>query len=69
MIPLISFVEDNNLQYIDWDAKVHDFINQETKEWNIQSISSFMPPNVSSDIKSIMIPCGVTLKMESLLLN
>ena len=69
MIPLISFVEDNNLQYIDWDAKVHDFINQETKEWNIQSISGFLPPNMLSDIKSIMIPCGVTLKMESLLLN
>ena len=27
MLPLMSFVDENNLHYIDWDAKVHDFLN------------------------------------------
>ena len=27
-----SFVDDNNLRYINLDAKVNDFINYETKE-------------------------------------
>ena len=27
MMHRFSFVEDNNLQYINWDAKVHNFIN------------------------------------------
>ena len=32
MKSLVSFVEDNNVQNINWDAKFHDFINQETKK-------------------------------------
>ena len=31
-MPLVSFMDDNNLQYINLDAKVHEFINHETKE-------------------------------------
>ena len=30
MVPLVSLEDDNNLQYINLDAKIHDFINQET---------------------------------------
>ena len=32
MVPLFSFLDDNNLQYINLDAMVHDIINHETKE-------------------------------------
>ena len=32
MMPPMSFVDKNNLQYINEDAKVYDFINHETKE-------------------------------------
>ena len=32
MVSLVSFVDDNNLQYINLDVKVHEFINHETKE-------------------------------------
>ena len=49
-------MEDNNVQNINIDANVHDFINQGTKEWNIHSISNILPPNVLSYIKSIPIP-------------
>ena len=56
MLPLISFVDENHLHYINWDAKVYDFINQDSKEWNLQSISSILPLNVLSDIKAILIP-------------
>ena len=31
-MPLVYFVDDNNLHYINLDAKVNDFINYETKE-------------------------------------
>ena len=31
MTPLISFVDENNLHFINRDAKVYEFINQETK--------------------------------------
>ena len=37
MVPLVSFVDDN-LQYINLEAKTHEFINHETKEWNISSV-------------------------------
>ena len=56
MLPLISFVDENHLHYINWDAKVYDFINQDSKEWNLQSISSILHLNVLSDIKAILIP-------------
>ena len=35
MTPLISFVDENNLHFINGDTKVHEFIDQETKEWNL----------------------------------
>ena len=31
MTPLISFVDESNLHFINQDAKVHEFIDQETK--------------------------------------
>ena len=31
-MPLVSFVEADNLHAVNLDAKVHDFINHETKE-------------------------------------
>ena len=49
-------MEDDNVQNINLDAKVHNSINQGTKEWNIHSISNILPPNVLSSIKSIHIP-------------
>ena len=62
MISLVSLGEENKLQFINWDAKVHDSINQETK-WNIHIISDLLPPNVLLDIKSIPIPSN-PLKIE-----
>ena len=56
MSPLISFVDENHLHYINWYAKVYDFINQDFKEQNLQSISSILPLNVLADIKAIPIP-------------
>ena len=56
MTPLISFVDENNLHFINRDAKVHEFIDQETKEWNLRSIVSFLHSNVLADIKAILIP-------------
>ena len=56
MSPLISFVDENHLHYINWDAKVYDFINQDSKEWNLQPISSILPLNVLSNIKAIPVP-------------
>ena len=35
MLPLISFVNKKKLNYINQDAKVHDFINENTSEWNL----------------------------------
>ena len=32
MVSLVYFVDNHNLHYINLDAKVHDFINHETKE-------------------------------------
>ena len=55
MTPLISFVYENNLRFINRDAKVHEFINQETKEWNLRSIVSLLPSNGLADIKAIPI--------------
>ena len=43
MTPIISFVDENNLHIINRDVKVHEFIDQETKEWNLRSIVSFSP--------------------------
>ena len=31
-MPLVSFVDENNLRYISLDAKVNYFINHDTKE-------------------------------------
>lgn len=53
MMPLVSFEDDSNLQYINLNAKVYDFISHETKEWNIYSISSI---NVVANIRAIPIP-------------
>ena len=55
-MPLVSFVDDVNLQYINLDAKVNDFINYETKEWNVNSVSTILPPNAIADIKAVHIP-------------
>ena len=35
---------------------MHDFINKDTKEWNLQSILTFLSSNVLVDIKVIPIP-------------
>ena len=56
MTPIISFVAKNNFHFINRDAKVHEFIDQETKEWNLRSIVSLLPSNVLADIKAILIP-------------
>ena len=48
MMPLVSFVDENNLQSINLDAKVYDFINRETKEWSIHSILIFPPSKRAS---------------------
>lgn len=39
MMPLVSLVDANNLQYISLKDKVYEFINHETKECNIYSVS------------------------------
>ena len=57
MMPLVSFVEADNL-HVNLDAKVHDFVNHETKELNINSISTIFPLNVILDIRAIPIPCS-----------
>ena len=56
MLPFISFVDENNLHYINYDAKVHGFINHDTKEWKLHSISAFFPSNILVDTKAIPIP-------------
>ena len=56
MIPLILFMDENNLHLINRDVKTHDFIDQETKEWNLHAIVSLLPSNVLVDIKAIPIP-------------
>ena len=56
MMPLVSFVDDNNLQYINLNVKVNGFINYETKEWNINSVSTILPLNAIADIKAIPVP-------------
>ena len=56
MLPLVSFVDDDNLLCINLDAKVHEFINHETKEWNISSVSTIIPESVLAYIKAI--PCS-----------
>ena len=40
-MPLVSFVDENNLQYISFDTKVHDFINHDIKKWNIHSYFNY----------------------------
>ena len=37
---------------------MHEFINHETKEWNISSVSTIIPQSVLVDIKAITIPCS-----------
>ena len=56
-VPLVSFVNDDNLQCINLEAKVHEFINHETKEWNISWVSTIIQ-SVLIDIKTIHIPCS-----------
>ena len=53
------FVDDNNLYYINLDVKVNDFINHETKELNINLVSTILSSNVIADIKAILIPCSL----------
>ena len=55
MMRLISSMEANILHSINLDAKVHDFINHETKELNINSISTILPLNEISYIRAIPI--------------
>ena len=55
MLSLVSFVDENNLHYINWDVKVHNFLNQDTKEWNLQVISTFLSSNVLADVKALPI--------------
>ena len=43
MLSLVSFVDENSFHCINWDAKMHDFINQDTKKWNLHSTSLFLP--------------------------
>lgn len=77
MGPLTSFMDENNLHHINWDAKVDEFIDQHGNECDLSCISSLLPSNVISDIKTIPIPStslehwlfGVRLKMGNLLLN
>ena len=77
MMSLFFFVEDNNLQYINLDAKVHDFINQGAKEWNFTPLQTSylqMCYQILNQFQFLLIPynielCGATLKMENLLLN
>ena len=65
----MSFVDDSNLQYINLNAKMFEFINYDTKELNIQSISIILPSNALAYIRAITIPyspieyCEVSLKM------
>ena len=56
MVPLVSFVDDDNLQYINLGAKVHDFINHDSKEWNINPGLTILPISALSDIKTIQTP-------------
>ena len=75
MLSLVFFVDENNLHYImNWDVKVHNFLNQDTKEWNLQVISTFLSLNVLTDVKALPIPFSpiedrIFLQMVSLLLN
>ena len=55
MTPLISFVDENDLHHINWDAKVHDFIDKDNKELDLSSVAFLLPSNVLADIKSIPI--------------
>ena len=55
MTPLISFVDENDLHYINWDAKVNYFIDQDSKELNLSLIASLLPSNVLADIKLVPI--------------
>ena len=50
MTPLIYFVDDNDLHHINLHAKVHNFIDQDNKEWNLNSVASLLPSNVLADI-------------------
>ena len=58
MVPLISYVDDDNLQYINLDTRVHDFLNHDTKEWNINSFSNILSISVVANVKAIYIPCS-----------
>ena len=55
MSPLITFVDKNNRQIINWYAKVHNFIGHD-KEWDIRSIGMLLPSNVIANIKATPIP-------------
>ena len=71
MKPLISFLDENNLQQINKETKVIEFINQD----NLQSIASLLPPKVIAYIKAISIPLShdrlarISLKTTNLRLN
>ena len=42
--------------YFNLDARVYDFINHDTKELNINSVSNILPISVIADINAIHIP-------------
>ena len=53
-------MDENNFSNVNCKAKVHDFINQDNKEWNLHSIASLLPSNVITGIKAILIPSSPT---------
>ena len=57
-VPLISLVDCDISQYINLNAKVRDFINYDTREWNISSVSNILTLIVIVDIKAIHILCN-----------
>ena len=58
MVPLVPFADDDNLLCINSEAKVHNFINHKSKEWNIILVSTIIPQSVLADIQAILIPCS-----------
>ena len=66
---LIFFVDENILHLINWEAKVHDFIDHVRKEWDLHSIVVCLPSNVlaTSPLEDRFF--GVSPKMVDLPLN
>ena len=47
---LFIFFVDENILLINWEAKMHDFIDHVKKEWDLRSIVVCLPSNVLADI-------------------